>query len=31
VDILARLARENVFVAALDDHEEWYRYHHLFA
>jgi len=29
--ILARLARENVFVAALDDHEEWYRYHHLFA
>ena len=29
--VLARLARENLFVVALDDQEEWYRYHHLFA
>ena len=29
--VLARLARENVFVTALDDQNEWYRYHHLFA
>ena len=29
--ILAGLARENVFISALDDHDEWYRYHHLFA
>ena len=28
---LARLARENLFVSALDDREERYRYHHLFA
>jgi LuxR family maltose regulon positive regulatory protein len=28
---LARLARENLFVTALDDRDEWYRYHHLFA
>ena len=30
-DHLAKLARENLFVTALDDHDEWYRYHHLFA
>ena len=29
--ILARLARENLFVAALDDERRWFRYHHLFA
>jgi LuxR family transcriptional regulator, maltose regulon positive regulatory protein len=29
--VLARLARENLFVVALDDQDEWYRYHHLFA
>ena len=28
---LARLARENLFVTALDDRDEGYRYHHLFA
>jgi LuxR family transcriptional regulator, maltose regulon positive regulatory protein len=28
---LRRLARENLFVVALDEREEWYRYHHLFA
>ena len=27
---LAALARDNLFVTALDDHSEWYRYHHLF-
>ena len=30
-DVLARLAHENLFVSALDDHDERYRYHHLFA
>jgi LuxR family transcriptional regulator, maltose regulon positive regulatory protein len=30
-DHLAQVARESLFVAALDDHGEWYRYHHLFA
>jgi LuxR family transcriptional regulator, maltose regulon positive regulatory protein len=29
--LLARLARSNLFVVPLDDHGEWYRYHHLFA
>jgi LuxR family maltose regulon positive regulatory protein len=29
--VLTRLADENVFVTALDDQDEWYRYHHLFA
>jgi LuxR family maltose regulon positive regulatory protein len=29
--VLTRLARENLFVSALDDREERYRYHHLFA
>ena len=27
---LEGLARSNVFVVSLDDHREWYRYHHLF-
>jgi LuxR family maltose regulon positive regulatory protein len=29
-ELLARLARENLFVTALDERDEWYRYHHLF-
>ena len=29
--VLASLARENLFVSALDDRDERYRYHHLFA
>jgi LuxR family maltose regulon positive regulatory protein len=29
-ELLARSARENLFVVALDDREEWFRYHHLF-
>jgi LuxR family transcriptional regulator, maltose regulon positive regulatory protein len=29
-EVLAHLARENLFVAALDDRNQWYRYHHLF-
>ena len=29
--VLARLVRANLFVSALDDRDEWYRYHHLFA
>jgi LuxR family transcriptional regulator, maltose regulon positive regulatory protein len=29
--LLAALERENLFVVPLDDHREWYRYHHLFA
>jgi LuxR family maltose regulon positive regulatory protein len=28
---LEALARSNAFVVAIDDHREWYRYHHLFA
>jgi LuxR family transcriptional regulator, maltose regulon positive regulatory protein len=28
---LATLVRENLFVTAMDDRDEWYRYHHLFA
>lgn len=28
---LERLVRGSLFVTALDDHGEWYRYHHLFA
>lgn len=28
---LATLALKSLFVTALDDHDEWYRYHHLFA
>ncbi len=27
---LEALARSNAFVVSLDDHREWYRYHHLF-
>ena len=29
--LLAELERSNSFVIALDDHNGWYRYHHLFA
>ena len=29
--VLARLARENLFVSALDERDERFRYHHLFA
>ena len=28
---LEALARSNAFVVSLDDHREWYRYHHLFS
>ena len=28
--LLTHSARENLFVVALDDHDEWFRYHHLF-
>jgi LuxR family transcriptional regulator, maltose regulon positive regulatory protein len=28
--MLERLERENLFVVALDDERDWYRYHHLF-
>ena len=30
-DIIELLDRTNLFVVALDDRREWYRYHHLFA
>jgi LuxR family maltose regulon positive regulatory protein len=29
-DMLEMLQRDNLFTVPLDDHEEWYRYHHLF-
>ncbi len=29
--MLASLDRDNLFVSALDDQRQWYRYHHLFA
>ncbi|MBI9043127.1 MAG: hypothetical protein JEZ06_01505 [Anaerolineaceae bacterium] len=29
--ILERLERGNLFLLSLDDHREWFRYHHLFA
>lgn len=29
--VLAMLERANMFIFPLDDHREWYRYHHLFA
>ena len=29
--LLATLQRANLFLVDLDDHREWYRYHHLFA
>jgi len=31
MDIIAYLDRSNLFLIPLDDHREWYRYHHLFA
>jgi LuxR family maltose regulon positive regulatory protein len=31
MDILDYLDRSNLFLIPLDDHKEWYRYHHLFA
>ena len=30
-EILDALERENLFLIALDDHRQWFRYHHLFA
>jgi LuxR family maltose regulon positive regulatory protein len=30
-DMLTTLLRSNLFLVALDDQSEWYRYHHLFA
>ena len=30
-ELLAELEQENLFLVALDDHRQWYRYHHLFA
>ncbi len=30
-EIIDVLERENLFVVPLDDHRQWYRYHHLFA
>jgi LuxR family maltose regulon positive regulatory protein len=30
-ELLAELERSNLFLVALDDHRQWYRYHHLFA
>jgi len=30
-DVLMALERANMFLFPLDDHREWYRYHHLFA
>ena len=30
-DLLDGLERDNLFLVALDDHREWYRYHQLFA
>ena len=29
-EILAQLARDNLFIVPLDHHGEWFRYHHLF-
>lgn len=31
VDLLAELERNNLFLIPLDNHREWYRFHHLFA
>ena len=31
IDIIDYLDRSNLFLIPLDDHREWYRYHHLFA
>jgi ATP/maltotriose-dependent transcriptional regulator MalT len=30
-ELLVELEHANLFLTALDDHREWYRYHHLFA
>jgi LuxR family maltose regulon positive regulatory protein len=30
-ELLEELERSNLFLVPLDDHREWYRYHHLFA
>jgi LuxR family transcriptional regulator, maltose regulon positive regulatory protein len=30
-ELLSELERSNLFLTPLDDHREWYRYHHLFA
>lgn len=30
-EMLERLEQRNLFVVPLDDHRQWYRYHHLFA
>ena len=30
-ELLPRLAHDNLFVTPLDDHDEWFRYHRLFA
>ncbi|HYN18247.1 MAG TPA: helix-turn-helix transcriptional regulator, partial [Actinomycetes bacterium] len=30
-ELLAELEQTNLFLIALDDHRQWYRYHHLFA
>jgi len=30
-ELLAELEQANLFLIALDDHRDWYRYHHLFA
>jgi LuxR family transcriptional regulator, maltose regulon positive regulatory protein len=30
-ELLAGLERSNLFLVPLDDHRQWYRYHHLFA
>ena len=30
-DIIDYIDRSNLFLIPLDDHKEWYRYHHLFA
>jgi ATP/maltotriose-dependent transcriptional regulator MalT len=30
-ELLAELSRTNLFLVPLDDHGEWYRFHHLFA
>jgi LuxR family maltose regulon positive regulatory protein len=30
-ELLPRLARDNLFITPLDDRDEWFRYHHLFA
>lgn len=30
-DLLRRVVHENLFILAVDDRDEWFRYHHLFA